>query len=246
MISYEDFIRKPEVAEEPPVPVTDEDIGVDAQGDPMEAAPTAEDGAEESVKIEELNVQKAVVESFATEKAELEVKIEDLTKKLEAAMADNAELRCKLAEQELGQHEIDKLKALCEEMKEQLANVGEILARNSEKPVSNQVSVLDRNEELDDRFDGETRDHILEVLTEARATAEADGRLRRAQLIEAVLAANEPCGLLAKNRAEIEKLFADNQHIINGQVINSLDNMGIRYKDGENYLLAKEIIKRNY
>lgn len=142
--------------------------------------------------------------------------------------------------------ELHKLTALIDEMKAQLANVGEILARNSERPVSNQVAILDRNEEVLDRFEGETRDHILEILSEARAKAEADGRLRRAQLLEAVLAANEPCGNLAKRRQALEKLFADNMNVINGQVINELDKLDIRYKDGEKYLLAKEIIKRSY
>ena len=80
----------------------------------------------------------------------------------------------------------------------------------------------------------------------ARDADEKEGRLRRAQLLEAVLVANEPLGELAKRRAEIEKLFADNGNIVNGSVIAGLEKMGIAHKDGDKYLLPCEIIKRNY
>lgn len=194
---------------------------------------------EDFMKDEELDVQKAVVETLASEKAELELKISSLNETIEAHRAEIAALK---AENE----ELKKLKILIDEMKAQLSNVGDILSRNSERPVSNQIALLDRNENLDDRFDGETRDHVLEVISEAQKRAEEEGRIRRARILEAVLAANEPLGLLKKKREELEKLFADNAHVINGQVINSLDNMGIHYKDGENYLLTKEIVKRTY
>ena len=141
---------------------------------------------------------------------------------------------------------ISKLENTISELRSALANVGEVLSKNSEKPVSNQVSLLDRNVELDDRFPGETRDHVLEVLRAARDADEKEGRLRRAQLLEAVLVANEPLGELAKRRAEIEKLFADNGNIVNGSVIAGLEKMGIAHKDGDKYLLPCEIIKRNY
>lgn len=194
---------------------------------------------EEFMKDEELDVQKAVVETLAAEKAEQDMKLAALNETIAAHRAEIAELKAENAE-------LKKLETLIDEMKAQLANVGDLLARNSERPVSNQIALLDRCENVEDRFDGETRDHVLEVIAAAQKAAEAEGRRRRAQLLEAVLAANEPLGLLAKKRQELEKLFADNQYVINGQVINSLDNMGIHYKDGENYLLAKEIIKRSY
>ena len=96
------------------------------------------------------------------------------------------------------------------------------------------------------RFEGETYDHVLEVIKEARDKCEAEGRIRRAQILEAVLVANEPTGNLAKRRAVIEKLFEDNNNILTGQVINELDKQGIPYKEGENYLLASEIIKKTF
>ena len=87
---------------------------------------------------------------------------------------------------------------------------------------------------------------MLEVVREARDKAEADGRLRRAQLLEGVLAANEPEGTLAKKRANLEKLFADNGNIVSGPVIAELEKIGISHMNGEDYLLPAEIIKRNY
>ena len=83
-------------------------------------------------------------------------------------------------------------------------------------------------------------------MREARDKAEAEGRLRRAQVLESVLAANEPEGTLAKKRANLEKLFAGNGNIISGPVIEQLEKMGISHKNGEDYLLPVEIVKRNY
>lgn len=191
----------------------------------------------------EIDVQKAVVEELAADKAAQEEKIESLTAKLNEQAIEIAKLK---DEKKALEEKIAGFDAVKAEMVAALEKVGETLARNTELPVSNQISVLDRNVEVDDRFEGETRDHILEVLKDARDAAETEGRLRRAQILEAVLAVNEPRGLLAKKREALNKLFADNLNIINGQVINELDNMGIRYKDGENYLLAKEIAKRSF
>lgn len=191
----------------------------------------------------EIDVQKAVVEELAADKAAQEEKIESLTAKLNEQATEIAKLK---DEKKALEEKIAGFDAVKAEMVAALEKVGETLARNTELPVSNQISVLDRNVEVDDRFEGETRDHILEVLKDARDAAETEGRLRRAQILEAVLAVNEPRGLLAKKREALNKLFADNLNIINGQVINELDNMGIRYKDGENYLLAKEIAKRSF
>lgn len=191
----------------------------------------------------EIDVQKAVVEELAADKAAQEEKIEALTATI---AAQKGEIETLKTENKLLQEKIAAFEAVKAEMVAALEKVGETLARNTELPLSNQVSVLDRNPEVDDRFEGETRDHILEVLSAARDAAEKEGRLRRAQVLEAVLAVNEPRGLLAKKREALDKLFADNMNIINGQVINELDNMGIRYKDGENYLLAKEIAQRSF
>ena len=65
-------------------------------------------------------------------------------------------------------------------------------------------------------------------------------------MLEGVLAANEPEGTLAKKRAALEKLFAENGSIVSGPVIEQLEKMGISHKNGDEYLLPAEIINRNY
>ena len=211
-MNYEDFIRPAE--------------------EPEQNVETSEEAVAEETPIEpsvELDVQKAVVESLAADKAEQSVKIAELRKQ-------NDELTSK----------VNDLTEKIEQMRMQLAKVGDLLARNSELPKSSQVTLLERNTELDDSFDGETLDHVLEVIREARDASEAAGRARRAQILESVLVANEPSGNLEKKRQELIKLFNDNQNVINGQVINELDKQKISYKLGENYLLVGEIIKRTY
>lgn len=211
-MNYEDFIRPAE--------------------EPEQNVETSEEAVAEEAPIEpsvELDVQKAVVESLAADKAEQNVKIAELRKQ-------NDELTSK----------VNDLTEKIEQMRMQLAKVGDLLARNSELPKSSQVTLLERNTELEDSFDGETLDHVLEVIREARDASEATGRARRAQILESVLVANEPSGNLEKKRQELIKLFNDNQNVINGQVINELDKQKISYKLGENYLLVGEIIKRTY
>lgn len=205
-----------------------------------------EEVEEVEAEPEELDVQKAVVESLAADKAAQDEEISRLK-------ADNESLRTRVSENlkliaELESHKSQNefLKSQISEMKSVLENVGDVLARNSEGEMSSKVALLERNIECEDRFPGETYDHVLEVLREARDKAEAEGRTRRAQLLESVLVANEPNGTLAKKRAELEKLFNDNANVISGVVISELEKLGISHKHGEEYLLPSEIIKRTY
>ena len=185
--------------------------------------------ANEVPAAEELDVQKAVVESLAADKAEQDERIVTLQR-------ENAALKSELA----------TLKTKAEEMKAALANVGDVLAKNAEAEASSKIALIDRDPELNDRFPGETRDHVLEVIREARDAAERDGRLRRAQVLESVLVANEPIGNLQKKRAALEKFFNDNANIMSGPVIAELEKCGIPHKNGETYLLPGEILKRTY
>ena len=178
---------------------------------------------------EELDVQKAVVESLAADKAEQDERIIALQK-------ENSRLKS----------QVSSLQSSLEEAKSSLAKVGDVLAKNAETEASSKIALIDRDPELNDRFPGETRDHVLEVIREARDAAEKDGRIRRAQLLESVLVANEPIGNLAKKRAALEKFFADNANIMSGPVIVELEKCGISHKNGETYLLPGEILKRTY
>lgn len=178
---------------------------------------------------EEIDVQKAVVESLAADKAEQDEIISSLR-------ANNAAL----------QTEVNALRQKLEKVTKEIEKAGDFLAKNTEGATSSKVALLDRNVDLDDRFEGETRDHVIEVLREARDAAEKGGRLRRAQVLESVLVVNEPSGELAKHRASLEKLFADNANLVNGVVIQELEKLRISHKKGEEYLLPSEIIARTY
>lgn len=192
---------------------------------------------EETIETEEnIDVQKAVVESLAAEKVMQEEKIGSLETTAEVLRKENDQLKSEKA----------MLEAKIAEMRAALEKVGDTLAINAADNLSNKVALLDREVELDERFPGETREHVIEILKEARDKAEADGRLRRAKLIESVLVANESTGALDKKRKALEKLFNDNQNILNGLVIDILTKYNITYKNGENYLLPAEIMKRMY
>lgn len=185
---------------------------------------------------EEIEIQKAVVESLAADKVKIEEEATLIRERSAALERENAALAARNAALE------GEVKAL----KEELARSADRLARNEATPDSSKVALLERNIDLDDRFEGETRDQILEVLREARDAAEKEGRNRRAQLLEAVLLENAPVGELAARRSALEKLFADNGNIVNGEVMRQLTKLTIQYREGETYLLPSEILKRIY
>ena len=214
----------------------------DASPKAQPAEQPAEEVAEEAT-ADSIDVQKAVVESLAADKAEQ-------AETISALRAENAELKKSIDELKKNIAELtDRAEAAKKQMLDQkaaLEKVGDVLATNADNGLSNKVALLDRDIDVPDRFIGETRDHLLEVVREARDKAEAEGRLRRAQVLEGVLAANEPEGTLAKKRASLEKLFADNGNLVSGPVIAELEKMGISHKNGDEYLLPVEIINRNY
>lgn len=198
-------------------------IRKDEPATPESTTPVAEETA-----APELAVQKAVVESLAEDKAKLDESLAKKDAEISALKAQIAALKTRISELDT---ELDAEKAKQIDTQERNPNA---------------LALLDRDVELPDRFPGETRDHVLEVIKEARNQAETDGRLRRAQILESVLLANEPNGSLAKARAELEKLFAENGNILSGIVLEELAKRGIPHKNGEEYLLPAEIIKRTY
>lgn len=219
-----EFIDKPEPP--PPAPVAEA------------AAPTAP--AEEEPP--ELDVQKAVVEELAAEKVELHEQIAAREAELAARDTELAALKAQVA---VLKSENAKLCAEAESLQARLdARLAHELDQQERNP--NSLALLDREVELPDRFPGETRDHVLEVVRAARDEAERDGRVRRAQILEAVLVANEPSGNLAARRAEVTKLFSENGNIVNGTVLARLQELEISHKNGEEYLLPSEIIKRAF
>ncbi len=218
-----------------------------------------ENVAEEEHVPEELDVQKAVVEELAVDKAKLEEKVETLQKKLETLESvslseeelkkANDSLKSKLdsviSELESSKEQINVLKMQVAELQDKLAIEQERHFEEQERN-PNALALLDRDVDLPDRFPGETRDHVLEVVKEARDKAESDGRIRRAQLLEGVLVSNEPSGNLVNKRAALEKFFKDNGNILSGPVLEELSKYGIPHKKGEEYMLPSEILTWMY
>lgn len=218
---------------------------------PLKTEETFEEKVQEEEEAEtpELDVQKAVVEALAEEKVKIEHEIEELKNTLASKEQEVSRLR---EENENLKKEAGKKSKLLKEQKGRIEKLEKELFEKIDRELDmqernpNSLALLDREVELPDRFPGETRDHVIEVLREARDAAERDGRIRRAQILESVLVANEPNGTLAKKRAELEKLFADNGNLVSGEVIRVLEEMGISHKNGEEYLMPSEIIKRTY
>lgn len=192
---------------------------------------------------EEIDVQKAVVESLAADKAEQDEVIASLKARNASLQAEVDALSSQLVK---ARAETAQANATLKKVNDELSGLGEVLVRNKERDAANQVALLERSVEIDDKFEGETRDHILEAIRDARDAAEKDGRFRRAQVLESVLVANEPNGELVRRREELEKMFTENANVISGVVIERLQKMGLSHKNGEEYLLPSEIIARNY
>jgi hypothetical protein len=232
-MNFEEFIRE---KEDP----AKEIIKFSEQQEVEENSFTEEEEFDSSVEID---VQKAVVESLAADKAEIEERLSQLHESENKLRVEKEILSKEVFRL---QSEVINLKRSLEEALESQKKIDEFLTKELPPDNSNKVSLLERSFNIPDRFEGESRDHVIEVIREARENAEKEGRVRRAQILESVLVENEPVGKLAENRAELEKLFTDNGYILNGEVINKLDKLTIQYKSGENYLLPAEIIKRLY
>ena len=198
---------------------------------------------------EELDIQKVVVEELAADKAKqdeeialLKKRVGELQGELDAA---NNEVSALKGELSATNEAAAALKVACEKVKGELAaQMAKEMDLQERNP--NALALLDRDIDLPDRFPGETRDHVLEAVREARDRAEAEGRIRRAQVLEGVLVANEPNGNLATKRAALEKFFNDKGNILSGEVIAELERCGISHKKGEEYLLPSEILLRTY
>ena len=212
---------------------------------------------------EEVDVQKAVVEELAADKIELEARADKLSESLnffkdefEKAKGELSVLNARIVELEKQLEEkanlLINLEANLSEAKTALAKAEKTISERDEEFFDKQsrnpnaLALLDRDVDLPDRFPGETRDHVLEVIKEAHDKAEQEGRLRLAQVLEGVLVSNEPNGTLEQKREELRKLFAENMNIVNGTVIEKLTELNISYKKGEDYLTAEDIKKRTF
>lgn len=229
-IEFDDFIKKEEETVE-------------------ETVSEEESSAVADEQPEEVEVQKAVVEALAVEKVNLESEIASLEKALACAEAKIAAIE---KEAEEKRTEISKLSGLADEYKRKYEEEKAAREKAESKEYDlqernpNFIALLDRDVEIPDKFPGETRDHVIDVVEEAWKKAEKEGRTRLAQVLEGVLAANERNGTLDKKREELEKLFSSNMNIINGEVVAALQKMGLSHRKGDEYLSPAEIMARNF
>lgn len=210
----------------------------------------------DSTEADELDVQKAVVEDFAAEKLELVAKIETLENKIAEIEQLNQslhqqierlknELQAKADQIAATEPALTTMRQQYEAMEGQL---NAALKQFDEDTVRhpNALALIDRDTEMPDRFIGETRDLVLEIIKQARDEAEKANQARRVQLLESVLVFNEPNGMRAKRREEVEKLLQENGYLINATVIERLKQMGLTHKNGATYLTADEILAFNF
>ena len=104
----------------------------------------AEEQEEEVAVPEELDVQKAVVESLAADKVAQDAKIACLTKETEELAKSLNAAESRLAE----------MQKQVEELRKTLEGYGDVLAGNTEEKTSTQITWLERHEQLEERFPG--------------------------------------------------------------------------------------------
>ena len=211
----------------------------------------------------EIDVQKTVVEELAKEKQQLNIDLEEAKAKIDSLNSEisklediNKQLTSKLDElshvknEEIKEKEDQerKIAALEEKVKHLLSENQKLQMKefDTQERKPNALALLDRDIDLPDRFPGETRDHVLEVIREAFEEAQKSGRIRRSQVLESILVANDPNGNLQAKREKILNSLKESNNILSGEVIELLKEMGISCKDGENYLMPSEIIYRNF
>ena len=114
----------------------------------------------EAEQPDELDVQRTVVEALAAEKAELADQFASLKSKSTELEQENNSLK----------EQINVLRAEKEEVRSALERMSGLLIKNTDRLESSQIALLDRDVNIDDRFPGETRDHVLEIIREARDT----------------------------------------------------------------------------
>ena len=82
--------------------------------------------------------------------------------------------------------------------------------------------------DVEEVFEGETREHVLSVLADAQSAATTGGRDRRAALLAKVLAANVPAGTLDDRRAAVKKIVQEAGKFVDGNAIKALEKLGFR------------------
>lgn len=84
-------------------------------------------------------------------------------------------------------------------------------------------------------FSGEIFEHVSEALRDALSAACAAGRDRRAEILEAVAAANQPAGKLERLRGEVRAILKDAGKYISPDILAKLESLGFKSISGKKH-----------
>lgn len=220
------------------------------------AAQIAAVEAEKDALLEEIETQKAVVESLAEDLAAARAEAEESRAAADERIAQlEADCTRLAAEGEAARQEHE---AECDAIRKELAaekaapkvdpkileesaakdreieRLQALLIEAQRTSLSSSV-LLEKPEGFVEKFPGEVREHVMEALADAAEAAEAGGRDRRSRILEAVQCANPANGDLAERRAQVKQILKDAGSFIDDTTIAALEKLGFRYISGSNH-----------
>lgn len=226
------------------------------QAEEAHAAQIAAVEAEKNALLEEIETQKAVVESLAEDLAAARAEAEESRAAADAHIAQlEADCARLAAEGEAARHEHE---AECDAIRKELAaekaapkvdpkileecaakdreieRLQALLIEAQRTSLSSSV-LLEKPEGFVEKFPGEVREHVMEALADAAEAAEAGGRDRRSRILESVQCANPSSGELAERRAQVKQILKDAGSFIDDTTIAALEKLGFRYISGSNH-----------
>lgn len=214
------------------------------QAEAARAAERAAFEAREAALLEEIEIQKSVSESLATDLATANEELADAKQKLADAEAESEALNARRLQLEDENHrlaaDLAAARATPRDDAQLAAKDAEIarlkaeLAEAQRTALSSSV-LLEKPAAFSEKFPGELREHVVETLADAVSAAEAGGRDRRARILEAVLVANPPTGELDHRREAVKRIVRDAGSRLDNAALAELEKLGFRYVSGNKH-----------
>ncbi len=214
------------------------------QAESARAAERAAFEAREAALLEEIEIQKSVSESLATDLATANEELADAKQELADAEAESEALNARRLQLEDENHrlaaDLAAARATPRDDAQLAAKDAEIarlkaeLAEAQRTALSSSV-LLEKPAAFSEKFPGELREHVVETLADAVSAAEAGGRDRRARILEAVLVANPPTGELDHRREAVKRIVRDAGSRLDNAALAELEKLGFRYVSGNKH-----------
>ena len=214
------------------------------QAEAARAAERAAFEAREAALLEEIEIQKSVSESLATDLATANEELADAKQELADAEAESEALNARRLQLEDENHrlaaDLAAARATPRDDAQLAAKDAEIarlkaeLAEAQRTALSSSV-LLEKPAAFSEKFPGELREHVVETLADAVSAAEAGGRDRRARILEAVLVANPPTGELDRRREAVKRIVRDAGSRLDNAALAELEKLGFRYVSGNKH-----------